>query len=471
MPRRAPSERHAPATPTTRRDLLLRAGAGFGALPLLDLLRRDGSERKADAPPPRAKAVIWLFMYGGPSAIDLFDPKPTLDRLDGNSPPAGVDTFFKDNGNLMRSPYRFRRHGQSGQWVASPYPALARVVDRLAFVKSVHCASNNHAPALLHLNTGQPRVGFPSTGSWLSYGLGAESADLPGFVVMYDWRGGPIAGPQNWGAGFLPSEHQGVPLRTGGSPILNLDPPPGVSRRAQRAQLELLAELNRAHADLHPAEPELEARIKSYELAFRMQAAAPEAIDLRHESAETERLYGLDREVTRFFGTQCLIARRLVERGVRFVQIYSGGGHQQESWDAHFGLKPNHDLHCAETDVPMAGLIEDLHRRGLLDQTLVVWGGEFGRMPMSQGDNRGRDHNPQGFCMWFAGGGIRGGASHGETDDIGLNAVVDPVSVNDVHATILHQLGIDHEQLTYLHNGRRFRLTDVAGQVIAPILA
>jgi hypothetical protein len=410
-------------------------------------------------------------MYGGPSAIDLFDPKPALDRLDGKSPPAGIDTFFKDNGNLMRSPYAFARHGQCGQWVGSPFPALAKVVDKLAFVKSVQCASNNHAPALLHLNTGFPRVGYPSTGSWLSYGLGRESADLPSFVVMYDWRGGPIAGPQNWGAGFLPSEHQGVPLRAGGSPILNLELPPGTTRAARRAQLDLLAEWNRAHADARTAADELEARIASHELAFRMQAAAPAAIDLREESAETKRLYGLDRDVTRFFGTQCLMARRLVERGVRFVQVYSGGGHQQASWDAHFGLQPNHDLHCAETDVPMAGLIEDLDRRGLLAETLVVWGGEFGRMPMSQGDNRGRDHNPHGFTMWFAGGGVRGGTSLGETDDIGLHAVVDPVAVNDVHATILHLLGIDHEQLTYLHNGRRFRLTDVAGKVLRPLLA
>lgn len=457
----------------SRRNLLSRAGAGFGCLPLLDLLRLDGKLAPSSRTqhPPKAKAVIWLFMYGGPSAIDLFDPKPELDRMDGKSPPAGVDTFFKDNGNLMRSPYAFRRCGASGQWVGEPFQALGTVVDKLAFVKSVQCASNNHAPALLHLNTGQPRVGFPSTGSWLNYGLGAESSDLPGFVVMYDWRGGPIAGPQNWGAGFLPSQHQGVPLRAAGSPILNLALPEGVRPQTQRAQLDLLADLNRAHAAAHGDHQELEARIQSYELAYRMQMAAPDAVDLDHESAETKRLYGLDRDVTRFFGTQCLIARRLVERGVRFIQIYSGGGHQQQSWDAHFGLKPNHDLHCAETDVPMAGLIEDLDRRGLLDETLVVWGGEFGRMPMSQGDNKGRDHNPQGFLMWLAGGGIKGGTSLGETDEIGLNAVVDPVSVNDIHATILHQLGVDHEQLTYLHNGRRFRLTDVAGKVLRPILA
>jgi hypothetical protein len=455
----------------SRRQLLYRAGNGVGALGLFDLLRGEGRAPAARTHhQPRARAVISLFMYGGPSAIDLFDPKPELDRMDGKKPPAGVDTFFADNGNLMRSPYRFARHGECGQWVAEPFPALARIVDKLAFVKSVQCASNNHAPALLHLNTGHPRVGYPSAGSWLSYGLGAESNDLPAYVVMYDWRGGPIAGPQNWGAGFLPTQHQGVPLRASGSPILNLELPAGVRADTQRNQLDLLAQLNAEHAQARPGERELEARIASYELAFRMQTAAPEAIDLRHESEATKRLYGLDRDVTRFFGTQCLMARRLVERGVRFVQIYSGGGHQQESWDAHFGLKPNHDLHCAETDVPMAGLIEDLDRCGLLDQTLVVWGGEFGRMPMSQGNNKGRDHNPQGFLMWLAGGGVKGGVSYGETDEIGLNAVVDPVSVNDIHATILHQLGIDHEQLTYLHNGRRFRLTDVAGNVLTKIL-
>ena len=459
--------------PASRRELLQQAGSGLGWLGLLDLLRRDG--RLDAAPrrhhPPQAKAVIWLFMYGGPSAMDTFDPKPELDRMDGKSPPAGVDTFFPDNGNLMRSPYRFQRHGQCGQWVSEVYPALAKVVDKLAFLKSVRCGSNNHAPALLHLNTGHPRVGFPSTGSWLSYGMGAESSDLPGFVVMYDWRGGPIAGPQNWGAGFLPSQHQGVPLRSSGSPILNLALPNGATPTTQRAQLDLLAELNRQHAEQRPGEGELEARIKSYELAYRMQTAAPEAIDLSQETEATKRLYGLDRPITSYFGTQCLIARRLVERGVRFVQLYSGGGHQQESWDAHFGLKPNHDLHCAETDLPIAGLLLDLERRGLLDQTLIVWGGEFGRMPMSQGENKGRDHNPQGFLMWMAGGGVQGGTSLGQTDEIGLNAVVDPIEVNDVHATILHQLGIDHEQLTYLHNGRRFRLTDVAGKVLHQILA
>ena len=458
-----------------RRAFLRQAGGGMGWLGLLDLLHRDGRLVTPDDPrlhhAPRAKSVISLFMYGGPSAIDTFDPKPELDRMHGKKPPAGIDTFFKDNGNLMRSPYRFARHGETGQWVSEVFPALAKVVDRLTFVKSARCASNNHAPALLHLNTGRPQVGYPSTGSWLSYGLGSEAADLPGYVVMYDWRGGPIAGPQNWGAGFLPGEHQGVPLRATGSPILNLGLPDGQTPARQRAQLDLLAELNTLHADARPGDDALRARIASYELAWRMQTAAPEAIETTGESAETQRLYGLDRDVTRFFGTQCLIARRLVERGVRFVQLYSGGGHQQESWDAHFGLKPNHDLHCAETDVPIAGLLIDLERRGLLDQTLVVWGGEFGRMPMSQGANGGRDHNPDGFLMWFAGGGMKPGASIGETDEIGHRAVVDPVEVNDIHATILHQLGIDHEQLTYLHNGRRFRLTDVAGKVLRQILA
>ncbi len=458
-----------------RRTFLRHAGGGIGWLGLLDLLRRDGRLIRQNDPrlhhAPRARSVISLFMYGGPSAIDLFDPKPELDRMHGKKPPAGIDTFFKDNGNLMRSPYRFRRHGQTGQWVSEVYPALAQVVDKLTFVKSVRCASNNHAPALLHLNTGHPRVGYPSVGSWLHYGLGSEASDLPAYVVMYDWRGGPIAGPQNWGAGFLPGEHQGVPLRATGSPILNLALPEGQTAERQRAQLDLLAELNGRHAQARPGQGALEARIASYELAWRMQTAAPDAIETAGESEETRRLYGLDRDVTRFFGTQCLIARRLVERGVRFVQLYSGGGHQQESWDAHFGLKPNHDLHCAETDVPMAGLLIDLERRGLLDQTLVVWGGEFGRMPMSQGNNGGRDHNPDGFLMWFAGGGMKPGASLGETDEIGHRAVVDPVEVNDVHATILHQLGIDHEQLTFLHNGRRFRLTDVAGRVLREIVA
>lgn len=418
----------------------------------------------------KAKSVIYLFLYGGPSGIDTFDPKPTLDRLHGKTPPEGIDTFFSDNGNLMRSPYGFQQYGESGRWVCDQFPALARHVDDLAFLQAVHCESNNHAPALLHLNTGLPRVGFPSTGSWVNYGLGSESQDLPGFVVMYDHRGGPIAGPQNWGTGFLPSRFQATPFRSGGTPILNLDRLEEVTAATQRAQLDLIEKLNRHHLQHNPGQSDLEARIQSYELASRMQLAGPEAIDLGQENEATRRLYGLDHQPSRYFGSQCLIARRLVERGVRFIQLYSGGGHQQESWDAHFGLKDNMDLHCPEIDQPIAGLLTDLKQRGLLDETLVVWGGEFGRMPLSQGDNGGRDHNPDGFLMWMAGGGVQGGSSHGQTDDIGWQASAGRTSVNDVHATMLHLLGVDHQRLTYRHNGRDYRLTDVAGRVIDEIL-
>ncbi len=467
---------------SSRRDFLRRAGGGLGWLAASSLLAdelRAGERSSKETVGPllgrqhnaRARSVIWLFLYGGPSAIDLFDPKSELERMDGKKPPEGIDTFFSDNGNLMRSPYRFARHGQCGAWVSEKHPMLARCVDDLAFLKSVHCESNNHAPALFHLNTGMARVGFPSVGAWTTYGLSSVNRDLPGFIVMYDHRGGPIGGPQNWGSGFLPSRFQGTPFRASGSPILNLERPADLSDAAQRAQLDLLSDLNAEHLNARPNEPDLEARVQSYELAYRMQSAAPEAIDIGSEPEETRRLYGLDRKTTQYFGAQCLVARRLVERGVRFIQIYSGGGHQQDSWDAHFGLKPNHDLHCEEIDQPVYGLLTDLKRRGMLDSTLVIWGGEFGRMPMSQGENQGRDHNPDGFSMWMSGGGVKGGVSHGETDEIGHRAVVNPVSVNDLHATILHLLGIDHEQLTYFHNGRHFRLTDVAGKVVHPILA
>lgn len=473
---------HADCSCSSRRDFLKRAGAGFGWLGLAELLAQEGllaapssiyTDPLAVRPPhytPKAKSVISLFCYGGPSQVDTFDYKPYLQENHGKKYDAEFDVFFGNPGPLMKSPYEFRQHGQSGAWVSELFPALSKCVDDLAFIKSVHCESNNHAPAMFHLNTGMSRVGFPSVGSWVTYGLGSENRDLPGFVVMYDPRGGPIGGPQNWGAGFLPSSYQATPFRPSGSPILNLERPEGTTRETQRNQIDLIAQFNREHLEHHPGEPDLQARIESYELAYRMQMEAPEVTDLSGESEETKRLYGMDREISRYFGTQLLMARRMVERGVRFIQVYSGGGHQQESWDAHFGLKENHDLHCAETDVPIAGLLTDLKQRGLMDETLVMWGGEFGRMPVTQG-SIGRDHNPHGFTMWMAGGGVKGGVSHGETDEIGYRAVVDPVSVNDLHATLLHLLGLDHERLTYFHNGREFRLTDVAGKLIQPILA
>ena len=476
-------------TVSSRREFLARTGGGFGMLGLAGLLGNAGlltanaaaSPLSADYVPPlapkgphfpgKAKSVIFLFMYGGPSAMDTFDYKPELDKHHGKKLDwkGDLDTFNPNPGPLMKSPYEFKQYGESGAWVSDKYPAVAQHVDDIAFLKSCHVESNNHAPALFQLNTGMIRVGFPSMGSWLTYGLGTENQNLPGYVVMYDHRGGPIGGPQNWGAGFLPSAYQATPFRATGTPILNLERPQAMSESQQRRQLDLLAEWNEAHRQQHPAEADLLARIESYELAFRMQMAAPEAVDITHEPEHVKSLYGLDEDITKYFGTQCLIARRLVERGVRFIQLYSGGGHQQDSWDAHFGLKENHDLHCAETDVPIAGLLADLKQRGLLDETLVIWGGEFGRLPVSQGAV-GRDHNPDGFLMWMAGGGVKGGTSYGETDEVGYKAAVNPVHVNDLHATVLHQLGIDHERLTYTHNGRPFRLTDVAGHVIDDIL-
>ncbi len=471
---------------STRRDFLKRSGAGFGLLGLAGLLQQDGLLAATDptnplAPKaphfaPKARACIFLFMYGGPSGIDLFEPKPLLDQLDGQSPPQELDPFFgKDTaGALMKSPYRFQRHGESGQWVSEMFPHLAGVVDDLAFLKGCHCDSNNHGPAIVQMNCGVTRVGHPSIGSWLTYGLGTENADMPGYVVMYDHRGGPINGSQNWGAGFLPSHYQATPLRSSGSPILNLKRDPKMGRDEQQRQLDLITRLGERFRARHEADRDIQARIQSHELAFRMQMEAPNVLDISGESEETKQLYGIDREPSRYFGIQCLMARRMVERGVRFIQLYSTGGNQQESWDAHYGLKENHDIHCPEVDQPMAGLIKDLKRRGMLDSTLVVWGGEFGRLPISQKSehgNIGRDHNPRGFCMWMAGGGVKGGVSHGATDDIGWKAVEGRTSVHDIHATILHLMGLDHEKLTYSHNGRPFRLTDVAGELIHPILA
>lgn len=465
---------------SSRREFLKETGAGFGTLGLAGLLANQGLLANAAPPlapktlhqPGKAKSCIFLFLYGGPSGFDLFDFKPELKKHAGKKFDwkGEIETFNPNPGPLMDTPYTFKQYGESGAWVSDVYPTLAQCVDDIAFLKGCWCESNNHAPALFQMNTGISRVGFPSIGSWLNYGLGTENDSLPGYVVMYDHRGGPIGGPQNWGSGFLPSTYQATPFRASGTPILNLENDRGLDTGAQRAQLDLLKALNEEHAAENPAEADLIARIESYELAFRMQMEAPEAVDISNETEETKRLYGLDRDITKYVGTQLLIARRLVERGVRFIQVYSGGGHQQESWDAHFGLKENHDLHCAETDVPFAGLLVDLKRRGLLDETLVVWGGEFGRMPMSQG-SVGRDHNPEGFLMWMAGGGIKGGMSYGETDEVGYRAEVDRTHVNDIHATILDRMGIEHEKLTYHHNGRDYRLTDVGGRVIHEIIA
>lgn len=474
-----------------RREILRRAGGGAGLLALAGLMDDGGlllpSARAASqgnplaprAPhfPTRAKSVIWLFMNGGPSQVDTWDYKPELIRQDGKELP-GFDKktgFFTDSvGPLMKSPFDWKQHGQSGTWVSDLFPHLAGHTDKMAFIHSCHTQSNNHSPALFMINTGTTRMGSPCVGSWMTYGLGSESRNLPAFVVMSDPldRGLPKGQASNWGAGFLPSVYQGTWLRPKGNPIDNLHPPSGMDDTAQRAQLDLLARLNRQGLAGSASESELSARIESFELAYRMQTAAPEAFDIQGEPAHLKELYGLDRKHCSHFAAQCLMARRMVERGVRCVQIYSGGMENQRSWDGHEDIVGNHRGFARETDQPIAGLLADLEQRGLLDETLVIWGGEFGRLPVSQkGKNPGRDHNPHAFTYWMAGGGVKGGMHFGSTDEVGHKAAVDKVSVNDLHATILHLMGFDHERLTYFHNGRNFRLTDVAGEVVKQIIA
>jgi hypothetical protein len=457
----------------TRRDFLKNAGAGFGMLALADLMGRSDlladvvpGEINPMAPrvahfPPKARSVIWLFMEGAPSAVDMFDPKPELTRRNGQR--IDIDVFNGNPGPLMKSPFNFSQHGESGAWVCEHYPNVARHVDDFAFIKSFYSESNDHVPALYQINTGIPRPGFPSTGSWVTYGLGSGNDNLPGYVVLGNNQG-VKGGNLNWSAGFLPTTYQGTLFRAGGTPVINLKRPAGVARLDQRAQLDLMAKLNQRHLDERPGEAELIGRIQSFELAYRMQAEATDLVDFSKEPAATREMYGIDRDETRSFGSKCLMARRLVERGVRFVQVYSDG-----EWDAHSDLNGNHKGHCRATDLPIHALLTDLKRTGLINETLVIWGGEFGRMPVSQG-NGGRDHNPHGFGMFLTGAGIKRGTSYGELDEIGYRAVVDRVSVHDLHATMLHLLGMDHKQLTYLHNGRRYRLTDVAGEVLHGIL-
>lgn len=465
-----PIRSHLPAD-ATRRAFLRRAGGGFGLLALLDRMARDGLAGPHHE--AAASSVISLFMYGGPSQLDTFDPKPELQKRDGQPWPESErpKVFFGSPGPLLASPFAFARRGGSGQWVSELFPKVARIIDEVAVVRSMVADSNNHAPALFQMNTGRTRPGHPSLGSWATYGLGSENANLPGFVVLTDDRGGPIGGAPNWGAGHLPGSFAGTPLRASGDPILDLANPPGTSRDRRRADLDLLARLNADHLADHPDEPELSARIASYELAFRMQAEAPEAVDLDRESPATKRLYGLDDPITAPYGRRLLIARRLVERGVRFVQVYSGSGGNFDdlNWDAHTNIVKNHRRHALATDGPVAGLIADLKGRGLLDRTLVTWGGEFGRMPVSQGQ-LGRDHNPHGFTCWMAGGGVKRGVAIGSTDDFGHRAVDAPVHVRDWHATILHVLGLDHTRLTALREGRHDRLTDTGGRVVAGLL-
>ena len=451
----------------SRRELLQRTGGGIAGLALGDLLR--GAKQSTHFP-AKAKAVISIFCYGGVSQVDTFDPKPELLKRQGEAMTGKGPVVVSQGhpGGLMPSPWKFARHGECGMEVSELFPQVAKKADDIALIRSMYAISNDHAPALFQMNTGSIQAGHPSMGSWVTYGLGSENKNLPSFVVFSDWRGGPIGGAPNWGNGFMPAAYQGTPFRSTGDPIVDLKPPKEMTPERQQRWLKLLGELNEEHLRKNPHDSELSARIQTYELAYQMQSHATDAVDLNRESAATRALYGVDAEPTDYVGRQCLMARRLVERGVRFVQIYSGGGNFTESWDAHWDLELNHGMHCRETDQPVAALLTDLKSRGLLDSTLVIWHGEFGRMPISQRMN-GRDHNPLGFSVWLAGGGIQGGTVHGATDEYGYAAVENRHSVNDLHATILHQLGLDHEKLTYPYNGRNMRLTDVSGNVIREI--
>lgn len=485
-----------------RREWLRQAGCGFGSLGLMGLLHQQGlmgigqaadivqsnSVHMADPLLPRkphmeAKAtrVIWIFANGGPSHVDTWDYKPGLTKWNGKSI-REFDSGFKDTtgffknavGNLMQSPFKFTARGKCGKMVSSIFPHLGDHVDRMAFIHSGHTESNNHSPALFAVNTGMARMGFPCVGSWVTYGLGSEATDLPAFVVMSDpkGRGLPKGHAANWSAGYLPGVYQGTHLKPTGDPIDNLKRLPGLDGILQRRQLDLTSKLNRLHLESRKAESDLLARIESFELAFRMQVSAPGAMDISSESEATKKLYGVGDPKCDHFARQCLLARRLVERGVRFVQIYSGGMENERSWDGHNDIHGNHTQFAGETDQPVAALLTDLARTGMLKDTLVIWCGEFGRLPTAQlSDKPGRDHNPHCFSAWLAGGGVKGGVSHGASDEIGYKAAQDRVHLNDLHATILHQLGLDHTKLTYRYNGRDFRLTDVAGEVIKPILA
>ena len=483
----------------SRRHILARAGAGFGVVGLSGSLHSEGllgPTVRADsglgqrglaplAPQQthfsgRARQVIWIFVNGGPSQVDTWDFKPGLVRRNGMSiktfDPKFENTtgFFRNSvGNLMASPFAFRRRGECGKPISSIFPHLGGHADKMAFVHSVFTESNNHSPALFMMNCGLPRMGLPCVGSWVTYGLGSSSQDLPAFVVMSDpkGRGLPKGHAANWSAGFLPGVFQGTHLRPQGPPIDNLKRPGKMTDLSQRNQLNLLRQLN-SPGGLSQAAGELASRIQSFELAYRMQSAAPEALAIEAESRQVQQLYGIGDKRCDHFGRQCLVARRLVERGVRFVQLYSGGNENQRSWDGHSDIQGNHSQFAGETDRPVAGLLEDLAQRGLLDETLVVWCGEFGRLPVAQtGKKPGRDHNPHCLTAWMAGGGIRGGTSYGASDEVGFRAAENRVHVNDLHATILHLLGLDHELLTYGYNGRDFRLTDVAGRVISEIVA
>ncbi len=496
------TEKHtAPRCCGSRREFVWQLGAGFGSVALSALLEQDGFFSRAaqaaggTAPangslanplaprpahlPTKVKSCIFMFMYGGPSQMDLFDYKPELQKRDGQSVQMEIRRRSLRPSKLLASKRKFQQHGETGQWCSDVFPHLAQHMDKLSVIKSLYADSFVHGSAMLQMNSGRIIQGYPSLGSWLGYGLGSENQNLPGYVVMLDPRGGPISGAVNWSSGFMPAAYQGTVFRSAGEPILNLSPTTGATPEMQRDQINTINELNAAHLADRPGYSELQARIASYELAFQLQTAAPEALDLTSEAEETKQLYGLydkpgDHPITvgpAPFARQCLIARRLVERGVRFVQIYHGGGHQQQNWDAHNGVEENLKIHGPEIDKPIAGLLADLDRRGLLDETLIVWGGEFGRQPVVQGSGDGRDHNPKGFTYFMAGGGLKPG-SYGETDELGHEAVTNRHHIRDLHATILHLMGLDYHRLTYFYGGLNHKLTGVQEpQIIRGILA
>lgn len=476
----------------TRREFLWQTGAGFTGLGLTSLLESDGffnrQTRAADGVTPYvnplaprqahfdgpAKAVIFLFMYGGPSHMDTFDYKPSMVGMDGKT--VAVKTHgrggHKNEGRIVEPRWKFRQYGECGKYISDLFPHLGTCADDIAFLHSMTADSPIHGSAMLMMNSGQLLSGSPAMGSWITYGLGSENENLPGFVVMLDPTGGPISGPKNWSAGYMPATFAGTVMQSKGAPILDLNPPQGITREMQRTLLDSLATYNNEHFAARADNHDLAARISTYELAYKMQKHAPEVVDISGETASTQALYGLDDPKTEEFGKRCLLARRLVERGVRFVQLYAGGAHNDDNWDAHGDLETNHNYHAGRTDKPVAGLLKDLKQRGLLDSTLVVWGGEFGRQPTAEyAQGSGRDHNSYGFTMWVAGGGIQGGKSVGMTDELGSRAVENPLEVKRLHATILHQMGLDPNRLTYFYRGLDQKLVGVEHtQPIADII-
>ena len=465
----------------TRREFLWETGAGFTGLAMTGMLSADhffASQAQAATDfanplaakkpplPAKAKSVIFLFMYGGPSHVDTFDYKPKLYPLDGKT--IDVKTFGRggkrNQSRVVGPKWQFKPYGQCGKHVSDLFPHLATCVDDIGFIHSMTADSPIHGSAMLQMNTGKILSGSPCLGSWVNYGLGSVSEDLPGFAVMLDPTGGPISGAKNWSSGYMPASYEGTVLRSAGDPILDLQPPAGMTAPMQRRILDTLRDFNTEHESTRADNTSLAARIASYELAAKMQMHAPEAVDLSKETEATKELYGINDEKTEEFGRRCLLARRMVERGVRFIQLYSGGAHNDSNWDAHTDIEKNHTYHCGRTDKPIAGLLKDLKQRGLLDSTLIIWGGEFGRQPTAEyAKGTGRDHNAYGFTMWMAGGGVKGGVSVGQTDELGSAAVEDKFHVKHLHATALHLMGLDPDKLTYFYGGLDQKLVGVEG--------